>query len=119
MARCTNLRLGKPRTYVNIPALNWASAVEGLPKGAKALLLFVARYCDKYGVVWYKQSAIGLELGCDPRSVRNYLKVLLQLGLVRRIGQGRGGRQVSNVYHFIAWPGRQLVILPMVKGMRR
>jgi len=89
--------------------MNWASAIEGLPAGAKALLIFLAKYSDSYGVSWYKQEAIAREVCCTTRSIRNHLKVLVHFGIVRRIGQSLGGRQTSNAYHLFAWPGRQLI----------
>ncbi|MTH60041.1 helix-turn-helix domain-containing protein [Paracoccus litorisediminis] len=109
MARRTNLRMGKAKTYVNLAALNWATAIEGLPTGPKTLLCLLARYSDKFGVSWHKQEAMARELGCTARSLRNHLKVLVQLGLVRRIGQSWDGRQAPNIYHFFAWPGRALI----------
>jgi DNA-binding Lrp family transcriptional regulator len=100
-------RKSVPANYVNIKAQSWAETLRSVPKGPKALLLFLARKADAHGCSYYKKAQMANDLGCSPRTVQYHLRALENYGLIRTIGRCANFAQISNVYHVIGWMGRE------------
>lgn len=95
-----------PKSWINLAALRGAEGKIEFRGPTRALLLFLACRSDDYGCCWHRQALLAEGAGCSERTIRKHLRVLVAVGLLRKIGRSRGGAQVSNVYHLIGWPER-------------
>ncbi len=97
----------RPRKFINLDAVSWASTVDQ-PKGlARALLFALARSADRFGCSWNGRATLAKEVGCKPRTISTHLGTLKRLGLIRVVGRlGPHGGRISNVVQLTEWPGR-------------
>lgn len=84
--------------------LAWAHRCKTGGPGTKAVLTYLATRCNDYGLCFAGQPRIAEETEASERSVRRYLDVLVENGLITRIRRHReNGSRRSEAYflHFV------------------
>ena len=80
---------------------NWLMARPEISGGAKLCYGRLSQYAGDKGVAFPRHEVLGKELGCQRRMAINYVKELVEHGLVESI---QTGHRQSNEYRFLAHP---------------
>ena len=86
---------------MSVQAMTWAWEQE-LPMGPKAVLVAIANHADGEGLCYPGQARLARMVGCNERSIRNFVRVLEDAGLIERVQRRRkDGSRTSDEYRLI------------------
>jgi hypothetical protein len=81
---------------VSVEAITWAIDREGLPSGAKLLLLVIANSADHAGVAWTGRDLLAKRCCCSRRTVSSQLRRLEDERRIARFERRRNGWRTSD-----------------------
>jgi helix-turn-helix protein len=83
---------------INLRAVQWAYAQEGLSATSKAVLMTFAIHADQRGYTWPGVDHIATKWGMDKKTVRRQIESLLVRRMIRRTNKKRGATGQVKVY---------------------
>jgi hypothetical protein len=88
---------------VSVQAMTWAWEQQ-LPMGPKAVLVAIANHADGEGLCHPGQARLARMVGCNERSIRNYVLALEAAGLIERKRRKRkDGSRTSDEYQLLGY----------------